>query len=184
VVHSVGGWIVLAAAIVIGPREGKYGEDGSIRRFTASNLILAALGTFLLWLGWFGFNAGSTLSAGPDIALITLNTALGGRGRRLRGDDGQLARRAAAQGGRHAERRPRRAGVGHGGLQRAPAARRRLRRDDRRPDRLRVGTLHRRRAPGGRRRGRDLGPRRLRRVGDAGRRPVRQDRFVGNRIAP
>ena len=78
VVHAVGGWVAFAAAIVIGPRVGKYGEDGSVRRFTPSNLIFAALGTFLLWIGWFGFNAGSTLTAGSDIALITLNTALGG----------------------------------------------------------------------------------------------------------
>lgn len=78
VVHSVGGWVALAAAIAIGPRIGKYEPNGKSNRFSASNLVLAALGVFLLWFGWFGFNAGSTTLASPDIALITLNTALGG----------------------------------------------------------------------------------------------------------
>ena len=176
IVHSVGGWIAFAAAIVIGPRVGKYGEDGSIRRFTPSNLIFATLGTFLLWFGWFGFNAGSTLTAGPEIALITLNTALGGAA-------GGFAAMTASW---VAERRPRAEDMLNGvlgglvsvtaGVQRAAAARRRPCRDARRPDRIRIGTFHRRRAQGGRCGGRDLGPRRLRRVGDARRRPVRQRR--------
>lgn len=76
VVHSVGGWVALAAAIVIGPRIGKYGPGGKSNRFPASNLILAAVGVFVLWFGWIGFNAGSTGSAGTAIALISLNTCL------------------------------------------------------------------------------------------------------------
>jgi Amt family ammonium transporter len=76
VVHSVGGWVAFAAAIVIGPRIGKYGEDGRPNRFPASNLILAAMGVFILWFGWIGFNAGSLGKVDTDIALISLNTCL------------------------------------------------------------------------------------------------------------
>ncbi len=79
VVHSVGGWVALAAAIVIGPRYGKYDEKtGKSNKFPSSNLIMAALGVFILWFGWFGFNAGSTTVGNPDIALIALNTMLAG----------------------------------------------------------------------------------------------------------
>jgi ammonium transporter, Amt family len=63
VVHSVGGWAALAGAIVLGPRMGKYGKDGSIRPILGHNIPLAALGVFILWMGWFGFNAGSTTTA-------------------------------------------------------------------------------------------------------------------------
>src|SRR5690606_8182337 len=59
VVHSVGGWCALAGAIVIGPRIGKY-RDGKVHPIPGHNLPLAALGVFILWLGWFGFNPGST----------------------------------------------------------------------------------------------------------------------------
>jgi Amt family ammonium transporter len=76
VVHSVGGWVALAAASVIGPRIGKYGEDGKPVRFPASNLILATMGVFILWFGWIGFNAGSLGKVDTDIALISLNTCL------------------------------------------------------------------------------------------------------------
>lgn len=76
VVHSVGGWIALGAAIVIGPRIGKYGPDGKSTKFSASNVPLAALGVLILWFGWFGFNAGSTTIADPKIAQIALNTTL------------------------------------------------------------------------------------------------------------
>ena len=76
VVHSVGGWAALAGAIVLGPRIGKYGKDGSVRPILGHNLPLAALGVFILWLGWFGFNPGSTTAANKDIAMIFVNTNL------------------------------------------------------------------------------------------------------------
>jgi len=79
VVHSVGGWAALAGAIVLGPRIGKYTKDGRVNPFPGSNLPLATLGTFILWLGWFGFNGGSQLymdTAGnvADISRIFSNT--------------------------------------------------------------------------------------------------------------
>lgn len=78
VVHSVGGWAALAGALVLGPRIGKY-KDGKVHPFPGSNLALATLGTFILWLGWFGFNGGSQLymdTAGnvSDISRIFANT--------------------------------------------------------------------------------------------------------------
>lgn len=76
VVHSVGGWAALAGALVIGPRLGRYGKDGKPRAMPGHNLVFATLGVFLLWFGWFGFNAGSTTAAGTDIALIAVNTNL------------------------------------------------------------------------------------------------------------
>lgn len=63
VVHSVGGWIALVGAFVIGPRIGKYGKDGKSKAIPGHNLTIAALGVFILWLGWFGFNPGSQLAA-------------------------------------------------------------------------------------------------------------------------
>lgn len=63
VVHSVGGWAGLAGAIMLGPRLGKYNRDGSSNAITGHNIPLAALGVFILWFGWYGFNPGSTLSA-------------------------------------------------------------------------------------------------------------------------
>ena len=76
VVHSVGGWAALAGTLVLGPRLGKYGKDGKIKPILGHNLPLAALGVFILWLGWFGFNPGSTTAATKDIALIFVNTNL------------------------------------------------------------------------------------------------------------
>ena len=76
VVHSVGGWAALAGAIVLGPRIGKYTPDGKPRAIPGHNLTLAALGTFILWFGWFGFNPGSTTAAIKDTALIAVNTNL------------------------------------------------------------------------------------------------------------
>jgi len=78
VVHSVGGWAALAGAIVLGPRLGKY-KDGRTVPMPGSNLALATLGTFILWLGWFGFNGGSQLAAGTvgditDVGRIFANT--------------------------------------------------------------------------------------------------------------
>jgi Amt family ammonium transporter len=76
VVHSVGGWAALAGAIVLGPRMGKYTKEGAIRPIPGHNIPLAALGVFILWLGWFGFNPGSTTAASKDIAMIFANTNL------------------------------------------------------------------------------------------------------------
>jgi Amt family ammonium transporter len=78
VVHSVGGWAALAGAIVLGPRIGKY-KDGKTIPMPGSNLALATVGMFILWLGWFGFNGGSQLAAGTvgditDIGRIFANT--------------------------------------------------------------------------------------------------------------
>ncbi|MEX0936569.1 MAG: ammonium transporter [Pirellulales bacterium] len=77
VVHSVGGWAALAGALVLGPRLGKYGKDGRINPIPGHNIPLAALGVFILWLGWFGFNPGSTTAVeGGSFALIAVTTNL------------------------------------------------------------------------------------------------------------
>ncbi|MDY6824247.1 MAG: ammonium transporter [Thermodesulfobacteriota bacterium] len=76
VVHSVGGWAALAGTLVLGPRLGKYGKNGTIRPILGHNIPLAALGVFILWLGWFGFNPGSTTTADKSIAMIFVNTNL------------------------------------------------------------------------------------------------------------
>jgi len=70
VVHSVGGWAALAGAIILGPRIGKY-TNGRSRAIKGHSLTLAALGVFILWFGWFGFNAGST-TAGTDLSIATI----------------------------------------------------------------------------------------------------------------
>ncbi|MFP4354227.1 MAG: ammonium transporter [Phycisphaerae bacterium] len=74
VVHSVGGWLALAGAIVLGPRIGKYGPDGKSRAIMGHNLPLAALGVFILWFGWFGFNPGSTTTGDITIGHIAVTT--------------------------------------------------------------------------------------------------------------
>ncbi|MBN1996326.1 ammonium transporter [candidate division KSB1 bacterium] len=75
-VHSVGGWAALAGVIVLGPRLGKY-VNGSIKPIMGHNLPLAAIGVFLLWLGWFGFNGGSVLSADPGaVSYVFVTTTL------------------------------------------------------------------------------------------------------------
>jgi len=76
VVHSIGGWLALAGALVVGPRLGKYGKDGKPKAILGHNLTLAALGVFILWFGWFGFNAGSTTAASGDIGRIAVTTNL------------------------------------------------------------------------------------------------------------
>lgn len=77
VVHSVGGWLALAGAIVLGPRIGKYGPDGKAHAFPGHNLVIGALGVFILWVGWFGFNPGSTTIGEGGIGRIALTTNLG-----------------------------------------------------------------------------------------------------------
>jgi len=61
VVHSVGGWAALTGAIILGPRHGKYDKDGKPKAIPGHSLALAVIGLFVLWLGWFGFNPGSTM---------------------------------------------------------------------------------------------------------------------------
>ena len=80
VVHSVGGWAALMGALVLGPRMGKYVKaDGkvSVKAFPGHNIPLAALGVFILWFGWYGFNPGSTLSGmSADISRVAVTTTL------------------------------------------------------------------------------------------------------------
>jgi Amt family ammonium transporter len=79
IVHSAGGWAALAGVLVLGARAGKYGKDGRVAVMPGSNLPLATLGMFILWLGWFGFNGGSQLAMGTigdvaDVSRIFANT--------------------------------------------------------------------------------------------------------------
>lgn len=75
VVHSIGGWIALAGTIVLGPRLGRYLEDGTIQPIFGHNLTVSTLGVFILWIGWFGFNPGSTLVInGGNFAIIAMTT--------------------------------------------------------------------------------------------------------------
>ncbi len=80
-VHSVGGWCALTGAIIIGARYGKFGPNGEVRAIPGSNMTLVTLGTFILWLGWFGFNGGSQLAMGSiadvsSVSRIFMNTNL------------------------------------------------------------------------------------------------------------
>jgi len=76
VVHSIGGWAALAGALVLGPRIGKYTKEGKVKAIPGHNIPLAAVGVFILWLGWFGFNPGSTTAGNKSIAMIFVNTNL------------------------------------------------------------------------------------------------------------
>jgi Amt family ammonium transporter len=77
VVHSVGGWAALVGVLFLGPRLGKYRKDGTINAIPGHNIALATLGGLVLWLGWFGFNPGSTMAAdGAAIAHISVTTAM------------------------------------------------------------------------------------------------------------
>ncbi len=76
VVHSIGGWLALAGAIMLGPRLGKYGPDGKPKAILGHNIPLAALGVFILWFGWFGFNPGSTTTGDGSIGYIAVTTNL------------------------------------------------------------------------------------------------------------
>lgn len=78
VVHSLGGWAALVGIIILGPRVGKYTKDGKVTPIPGHNMSLAVIGAFVLWLGWFGFNPGSTMAADPfaiSHILMTTNTA-------------------------------------------------------------------------------------------------------------
>ena len=95
IVHSVGGWAALTGAIILGARKGKYGPDGKVNPMPGANLPLATLGTFVLWLGWFGFNGGSQLALGSAadasaMAIVFVNTNLAAAG-------GVVAAMAASQ---------------------------------------------------------------------------------------
>jgi len=79
IVHMAGAAAALAGVILLGARKGKYGKDGSVRAMPGANMPLATLGTFVLWLGWFGFNGGSVLKLGDignahSVAMVFLNT--------------------------------------------------------------------------------------------------------------
>jgi len=81
VVHSVGGWAALTGVMILGPRIGKYSSTGKVQPIPGHNMSFATLGTLILWLGWFGFNPGSTMAA--DVAAITtvaLNTNMAAAG--------------------------------------------------------------------------------------------------------
>jgi Amt family ammonium transporter len=83
VIHSTGGWALLAAIIIIGPRRGRYTKNGKIRVIPASNIPLVVLGAFLLWIGWFGFNGGSvgaiaSKESANAVALTIMNTNTAG----------------------------------------------------------------------------------------------------------
>jgi len=78
VVHSVGAWAALAGVLVLGPRIGKYTKDGKVRPIPGHNMTSAMIGCFVLWLGWFGFNPGSTMAADPmaiSRIVVTTNVA-------------------------------------------------------------------------------------------------------------
>ena len=76
VVHSVGGWAAMVGAMVLGPRLGKYNELGKPKMIAGHNIPIAALGIFILWFGWFGFNPGSTLGYADVIGHIAVTTNL------------------------------------------------------------------------------------------------------------
>lgn len=83
VIHSTGGWALLAAIIIIGARRGRYPKEGGVRVIPASNIPLVTLGAFLLWIGWFGFNGGSVGSiaskeSADAVALTIMNTNTAG----------------------------------------------------------------------------------------------------------
>jgi len=78
VVHSIGGWLALAGALVIGPRIGKFAPDGTPKALPGHNLPFAVIGGFVLWLGWFGFNPGSTTTFDGNLARIAVMTNIAG----------------------------------------------------------------------------------------------------------
>jgi Amt family ammonium transporter len=73
IVHSVGGVLALIGAMALGPRIGKYSKDGKSRAIPGHNLTMAALGVFILWLGWFGFNPGSQLAASGEVNRVAIS---------------------------------------------------------------------------------------------------------------
>ncbi|NEW60816.1 ammonium transporter, partial [Sulfurovum sp. bin170] len=83
VIHSTGGWALMAAILIMGARQGKYNKNGRVKVIPASNIPLVTLGAFLLWIGWFGFNGGSvgsisSVENADAVALTIMNTNTGG----------------------------------------------------------------------------------------------------------
>jgi ammonium transporter len=78
VVHSLGGWVALALLLIVGPRTGRFSDTGEVNPIRGSNLPTAALGTLILWFGWFGFNGGGTLSFTTHLPNVLMNTMLAG----------------------------------------------------------------------------------------------------------
>lgn len=76
VVHGLGGWVGLAAVLVLGPRIGRFDEQGQPQDIQGHNIAYSAIGIFILWFGWFGFNGGSTLVADDSVPKVVLNTLL------------------------------------------------------------------------------------------------------------
>jgi Amt family ammonium transporter len=78
VVHSVGGWTALAVLLVIGARSGRFPKDGPPRKIQGANIPMATLGVLLLYVGWIGFNGGSTLAMNDQVSIVVVNTVLAG----------------------------------------------------------------------------------------------------------
>lgn len=78
VVHATGAWIALAACFILGPRLGRFDKQGNPRRISGQNPVLATAGAFFLFVGWIGFNGGSTMAANADVPQIVLNTVMAG----------------------------------------------------------------------------------------------------------
>jgi Amt family ammonium transporter len=78
VVHSVGGWMAVSVLLIVGPRYGRFSPDGTPCRITPSNLTFATFGAMLLFIGWLGFNGGSTLALNGQVHLIVINTLVAG----------------------------------------------------------------------------------------------------------
>ena len=76
IVHSVGGWAALTGAIILGARKGKYSKDGRVNPMPGSNIPMATLGTFILWMGWYGFNGGSVLALGVAASAIEMGNVM------------------------------------------------------------------------------------------------------------
>ena len=76
IVHGTGGWAALAGVLVVGPRLGKYREDGSVKPTPPSNVLVFTLGVFILWLGWFAFNGGSQLALGSAADAVAMSNVL------------------------------------------------------------------------------------------------------------
>ena len=115
IVHSTGGWAALAGALVVGPRLGKFRRDGTVKPTPPSNVLAVTLGVFILWFGWFGFNAGSQLALGSAADVVAMESCasqhqLGGCGRR----HGRLSLLAAHPWAHRSIRRPERRHRGAG----------------------------------------------------------------------
>ena len=76
IVHGTGGWAALAGVLVVGPRLGKYREDGSVKPTPPSNVLIFTLGVFILWFGWFAFNGGSQLALGTAADAVSMSNVL------------------------------------------------------------------------------------------------------------